>query len=430
MTRSMKVLVCAAGSRGDIHPLLGLADTLRRRGHDVRILVNPVYRDLVRDSEFTFVPVGDAEEMISIRRKPEALTYNHGWKLWLKHCGILPMRSLYRAIAENYEPLNTVVLGNYLAFGARIAQDHLGIPLATVHTDAHTIRSIKEVLALPFPGIVGSSVPTWYQHIQFRLMDRFWIDPLIAPGINQFRKELGLRPVRRIAHTWWHSPHMAIGLYPNWWGAPQADWPPQCVTSDFVFWDDGSHAALPEDARRFIRQGSRPIVFTPGTSALHTTAYFSAAIQACQQLSERGIIITDRTDLVPTLPETMRSFKYLPFSLLLQKLSLVVHHGGVGTSAQCIAAGLPQVVIPTLYNQPDTAKRLERLGVARHIPPVKLTARRLATAIRDLLGNTRVRSRCEELAFRMDHMRGLEITSRLVESLCGADGAEFNHRRP
>lgn len=417
----MKVLVCGAGSRGDIHPLLGLADTLRRRGHDVHILLNPIYRDLAESHEFTFVPVGDATEMSRLQEDPRASTYNHGWKQWLVQAAVRSMRPMHQAIVENYEPNNTVLVGNYLAFGARMAHDHLGIPLATVHMDAHTIRSINEVLALPFPGIFGSMVPRWYQHFQFWMIDRFWIDPLIAPAINQFRNELRLPSVRRIAHDWWHSPQVSIGLYPNWWGSPQPDWPSQCVSSDFIFWDDGCHAELSADARQFLSKGPRPIAFTPGTSNMHTTAYFSAAIEACRQLGKRGIIITDRTDLVPALPETMRCFNYVPFGPLLRELSLVVHHGGVGTSAQCIAAGLPQVVVPSLYNQPDTAKRLERLGVARSIAPEKFTARRLITGIQELLDNSSVQSRCAELASKVDRPRGQRLTGDIVESLCGTD---------
>ena len=400
---------------------MGLADNLRRRGHDVHNLLNPIYRDLVTSPEVTFVPVGDAAEMNSLQQNPLASTYSHGWKLWLEHAAIRSMRPLYEAILENYELNNTVLIGNYLAFGARMAHDHLGIPLATVHMDAHTIRSVKEVLALPFPGFAGSLVPDWYQHIQFWLIDRFWIDPLIAPEINQFRNELGLPSVRRIAHDWWHSPQVTIGLYPDWWGGAQADWPKQCVNSDFIFWDDGGHARLPSDVRQFLSEGSRPIVFTPGTSNMHTTEYFSAAIQACQYLGKRGLIITDRKYLVPTLPESMRCFNYIPFGPLLSELSLVVHHGGVGTSAQCIAAGLPQVVVPSLYNQPDTAKRLERLGISCSIPPAKFAARRLITAIQALLDNPSVQSRCAELASRIDRPRGLQITGDLVESLCGTD---------
>ena len=417
----MKVLVSGVGSRGDIHPLMGLAEELRCRGHDVHILLNPIYRDLVTASKFTFVPVGDSVDMSSLYQNPRASTYSDGWKLWLEHAAIRSMRSMHRAIAENYEPNNTVLVGNYLAFGARMAHDHLGIPLATVHMDAHTIRSTKEVLALPFPGIVGPLVPSWYQHIQFWLIDRFWIDPLIAPAINQFREELKLPSVRRIAHDWWHSPQVTIGLYPDWWGKPQPDWPSQCVSSDFIFWDDGSHAELPADLQQFLSDGPSPIVFTPGTSNMHTTAYFTAAIQACRQLGQRGIIVTDRSELVPTLPESMRCFKYVPFGPLLPELLLVVHHGGVGTSAQCIAAGLPQVVVPSLYNQPDTAKRLERLGIARSISAAKFSTRRLITAIRELVECNSIHERCQSLKSRMCRTRGLQVAGDFVESICGMD---------
>jgi UDP:flavonoid glycosyltransferase YjiC (YdhE family) len=74
-----------------------------------------------------------------------------------------------------------------------------------------------------------------------------------------------------------------------------------------------------------------------------------------------------------------------------------------------------------LYNQPDTAKRLERLGVARSIAPEKFTARRLITGIQELLDNSSVQSRCAELASKVDRPRGQRLTGDIVESLCGTD---------
>ena len=360
---------------------------MRDRGHDVLVLANPVYGELVGNSGLTFVPVGDAEEMVSLRKNPKSLNYDDGWKLWLKHCAIMPMRALHQTILELCQPHphNTVVVANYLSFGARIAQDQIGIPLATVHMDAHTIRTREEVLAMPFPSIVGSWVPRWFHDIQFWTTDTFWIDPLVRPQINAFRQELGLPHIRRIAHHWWHSPDLTIGLYPEWWNARRADWPQQCVRSDFIFWDDGDEEGLSVDVQNFLQAGPRPIAFTPGTSSMHTTEYFTAAITACQSLNLRGILVTDRADLVPALPNSMRVFPYIPFGPLLSELAMVVHHGGVGTSARCMAAALPQVVVPTLYNQPDTAKRLERLGIARSISPRQLTPARMTAAIRDLL---------------------------------------------
>ena len=151
---------------------------------------------------------------------------------------------------------------------------------------------------------------------------------------------------------------------------------------------------------------------------MHNKRYFKAAVEACQALGERGIIITTQDDLLWELPETIGVFRYVPFGPLLSEIAAVVHHGGVGTAARCIAAGLPQVVIPTLYNQPDTAQRLQRLGVGRHIPPRKLDATSMTRAIREVLSSRKVGRRCTELASKIDRSRGLKQTVSLIEAAC------------
>lgn len=417
MNDSLKILVCAAGSRGDIHPLLGIGAELQSRGHEVKVLANPTHRVLAEKYGFGFVAVGDVEDMRALHSHPKSLNYNDGWKQWLTYCAVKPMRSLYHAVVKETVQNKTIVLANYLSFGARIAQDRTGVPLATVHMDAHTIRSRYDVLALPSPAFAGRFVPDWYHGIQFWLMDHFWIDPLVGREINKFRKELGLAKVVRVAHEWWHSPLMTIGLYPEWWSKRQSDWPSKCLHSDFIFWDDGHDEDLAANVQDFLDAGEPPIAFTPGMSAMHNSRYFAAAIATCQTLNQRGIIVTDRNDLVPPLPDTVQVFPYIPFGPLLPRVKMVVHHGGVGTSARCMRAGLPQVVIPTLYNQPDTAKRLVRLGIAKALDPSRVTAKTMTTAVSELLESPDVSARCRQVANQIDSHRGLQLTVELIESL-------------
>ena len=101
---------------------------------------------------------------------------------------------------------------------------------------------------------------------------------------------------------------------------------------------------------------------------------FERGLAACDALDLRVVIITPYRDQLPAnLPASAMQVSYASFELLLPKLAALIHHGGIGTSAQCLAAGLPQLITPWAHDQFDNATRLRRLGVAKSISPLANT---------------------------------------------------------
>ena len=416
----MHLLLCAAGTVGDVHPLLAVAVAMRSRGHRVTLLANAAYETVAREAGAEFAPVGRAEDLERLQNDPLGWTYSLGGRMWLQHGGVEPMRELYAAIRERHEPGSTVVAASYLAFGARVAQDHLGIPTATLNLNAHTIRTLYDILSMPPPMVVGKWVGRWFVRVEYWIADRYWIDPLVLPELNAFRHELGLPAVSRVMNGWLHSPQLAIGLFPDWWCARQSDWSPQVELTGFPFWDRSDTVPVSAALNEFLDAGSPPILFTPGASGLHTRDYFAAACGACEQLGRRGLLITRRTDVLPAaLPAFMRSASYVPFRKVLPRMAAVVHHAGIGTTALCLEAGVPQLVLPTIYNQPDTACRLERLGVARQLHPRTLSSARMATSLNELLSSPDIAGRCRDVASRFRGVDPMPRVCALLESLLG-----------
>ena len=105
---------------------------------------------------------------------------------------------------------------------------------------------------------------------------------------------------------------------------------------------------------------------------------------------------------------------YASFDLLLPKLAALIHHGGIGTSAQCLAAGIPQLITPWAHDQFDNASRLRRLGVARSIAPLANTNAWIR-ALRPLVHDDGVSARCRNLAQKI---RGdVPASARIVEQI-------------
>lgn len=420
----MRVLICASGTTGDVHPLVGIAAAMRVRGHDVRLLTNPAYESLASQAGVHFEAIGECEDLEEIKQQPRAWTYSGGWKVWMKGAGLSPMRELYQSIERLNQPGETIVAGSYLCLGARVAREKLNIPTATLHLNVHTIRSIHGVYACPPPewvpdGLIQSvalspTSPEWCRRFVLWLGETMYVDPVMASGIGRFRDELGLPKLKGFVRDWWNSPDLAIGLYPDWWGGDHPDWPPQVVTTGFPFWDRAEYESLSPKLQQFLDQAEKVIVFSPGASGGHSDANFDVFARSCEATGCHGLVLTSKPPAKQIAPHRVRFERYVPFRKLLPRVSAVIHHAGIGTSAQCLAAGVPQVVVPTLYNQPDTAIRLEHLGVARHIPARRLNEETLTRALQEVIASPEVASSCHAIA---DRMRGRDPLPEICEYL-------------
>ena len=210
---------------------------------------------------------------------------------------------------------------------------------------------------------------------------------------------------------WLNSPEQVICAFPDWFAAPQSDWPPHCVTTDFPRWREGADTALEPLLVQFLEAGAPPIGITPGSAMAHGRPLFERALAACDALDLRALIITPYRD---QLPASAMHMSYAPFELLLPKLAALIHHGGIGTSAQCLAAGLPQLITPWAHDQFDNASRLRRLGVANSIGPLANTNAWIR-ALRQLVHDDGVGTRCRSLAEKI--RRDVPASTRNVEQI-------------
>ena len=117
------------------------------------------------------------------------------------------------------------------------------------------------------------------------------------------------------------------------------------------------------------------------------------------------------------LPAGVAHFAYVPFGLLLPHAAALVHHGGIGTCAQGLAAGVPQVIMPLAHDQPDNADRLSKLGVSRTLPPRRFRGPALAAVLRELLSCDRTAKACREVASRFVGIDPLGQTCGLIEAV-------------
>jgi rhamnosyltransferase subunit B len=412
----LSILLPAIGSSGDVHPVIGLGKALKARGHRVTVVTNEIFSVPVRASGLEFIALGSKAEAMEAMSDPRLWHIRRGLETVVEH-GIIPnLRRLYDVIAANRDS-STVVAATSLCLGARVAQEKLGIPTATLHLSPAVFRSLVDNGKLGSLDL-GPGKPRILKRAFFWIADTVFIDRMIGPSLNAFRSTLGLPPVRGIFRSYINSPQLVLGLFPEWFAPPQVDWPKNSHLPGFVLHDDDGRAALPAEAEEFLQSGPPPLLVTPGSAAMDRDRFFETTVEACRELGTRAMLVTNHPGQIPAnLPGNIRAFSYLPFSRVLPRCSAIAYHGGIGTLAQAVNAGVPHLVVSNGFDQPDNGQRIERLGLGRTIAQGHYNRRNAAAAVGELISSEKIRARCREMAPRVDPVGSLARACALIEGL-------------
>jgi UDP:flavonoid glycosyltransferase YjiC (YdhE family) len=395
--------------------MIALGLELQGRGHRATVLTNAWFQELIEKCGLGFLPVGTVEQARATLADPNLWHPTKGFEVIARDAILPSMGTAFRLI-EKHATANTVVAASGISFGARIAQEKLGVPTATVHLQPSVIRSLVDQ-GMAGQMRISAKQPMWFKQAFFRLADWMLVDRILKGPINEFRRTLGLQPIDRVMHRWMHSPQLVIGFFPEWFAPPQPDWPQQTHLVGFPLWDRDS-IPLPAEAEEFIAEGNPPLVITPGSAGATMQRYFKESVEAARLLGVRTILVTDFPEQLPAdLPVSIKAFRYLPFSKILPRTSMLVYHGGIGTLAQVIKAGIPHLVVPNGYDQFDNGWRIEQLGLGRAIPQTRYRARQVADVIRNLLGDESLGNRCSEYSARVNSASALKRASELIETL-------------
>jgi len=392
----MHILISCVGSAGDVHPFIAIGQALARRGHEVELVTSPHFAARIEAAGLTCTPVGTEAEFEKVV---------HHADLWNPRASF-PV--LWQAIAQRLveahgllvaraQPGRTVLVGSTLAMPVRLAQETHGLPTAMVHLSPVCMWSAQAPAVIPGLGDLSGWPPALVRLIHAAI-ERGVIDRVVAPGFDRIRRDLGLPPARRLLSRWVNSPQRVVCAWPDWFSPKQSDWPAQAVTTGFARWSGTAAQSLDPALLSFLNAGTAPIGFTPGSAMAHGRDFFARALASSAALNQRALLITPYADQLPNpLPPHAHAVSYVPFDALLPRLAALVHHGGIGTTAQALAAGLPQAVLPFAHDQFDNAARLVRRGVALRLAS-RSPARQWADTLARLQKDASIAAACRRHA--------------------------------
>jgi UDP:flavonoid glycosyltransferase YjiC (YdhE family) len=393
-------------------PFIGLGHALRARGHDVTLIASGAGTETARQAGLEVVDLDDPEALPKLPVTDAATVRKPGFLRTLGPHAVRHMRRVYQLVADCHVAGETVIAAQGWLFGARIAQEKLGVPLATIYLQPLLFGSVHDSPGLP------KWAPRWIPRMVNTLVERS-VDWGLAQAIDAFRGELALPPVRRPVLRWWRSPELVIGFFPEWYSAPQPDWPAQTLLGGFPLYDAPGPTVSPE-LEEYLAEGEPPLVFSQAWMIQDARDYFAASVEVAQRLGRRAVLLTTHPQqLPPSLPRGIRHFGFVPLSTVLPRAAAIVHHGGIGTLGQALAAGIPQLTVPMILDQFDNSRRLLRLGVSANVRAAAYRPATITRRLRELLESPAVAERCRHFAALSCEDRPFEKACLALERLHG-----------
>jgi sterol 3beta-glucosyltransferase len=430
----MRVTINAFGSRGDVQPYIALGKSLKADGHNVRITTHRFFTDLVREHDLDFAPMeGDPKEALL----KQAIT----------NLGNNPVR-INRWIVENFRPVMDrvfrttlegaqgadVLLNSALSFAGWHVAEKLGIPAIAAYLQPVTPTRYFHGMSSPLP-------PAWlpfrglYNLFSTKLANQFFFT-MVRPLTNACRKEiLGLPPLSA-AYYWGIDSASApipilYGYSPSVIPKPP-DWREYQQVTGYWFLDEAHSYQPPPKLTAFLEAGPPPVYVGFGSMVDHEREEMTRLIvEAVERTGQRAILLGGWSDLGSMgMPDSILLVDSVPHDWLFPRMAVVVHHGGAGTTAAGLRAGVPEVIIPFTVDQPFWGWRVHELGVGPNwIPRKKLTAEKLAAAIDQAVHDQAMTRRAKELGKMIRSEHGLGNAVHLVEQFIGISSTGSATRR-
>ena len=412
------------GTFGDVNPLIAIALELKLRGHAPVMAVPAVFEGKIRPLGIEFHAVRPDIDPSNTALVEMIYDVRKGTERGLREFLFPALRATYDDLldaATRPERADLLLLGE-LNYAGPLVADVTGIKWASYVLAPMSFFSGFDPPVLPmYPQLARAdrTVPGLGRAIKglARFVSREWAQP-----IYDLRAELGLGRGTNPLFDGKHSPYLVLALFSRLLGEQQKDWPAHTMITGFCYYDaDAGNAALPAHLERFLGAGPAPVVFTLGSAAvLAAGRFYEYSAAAAMRLGVRAVLLIGRDERnrpKQVLPESICVAEYAPFSALFKRAAMVVHQGGVGTTAQCLRAGKPMLIMPYSHDQPDNGRRMLRLQVAQVLQRDNYTPLRVARVLQSMLEEPAFARRATEVAEQLALEHGTGAACNALEAL-------------
>jgi rhamnosyltransferase subunit B len=412
---SKHIVLASWGSYGDLHPFLAVALCLKNRGHRVTVATASSYRGEVEREGLGFaairpdLPAPSATRSVDPKMDIEVLL----------NYSLLPhLKDSYADLLAACQDADLLV-GHILSFAVPLVAGRLRVPWLTMVLQPMSFYSNHD------PPFIASD-PWLYPFRRLRpwpysilsalrtARTRHWAEP-----IHRLRRELCLPPAGNSLADCWRSPFGTLAAFSGEFAHQQPDWPQPGWVTGFAHYDAGQPVS--PELQHFLSKQGAPIVFTLGdVSSRAPGNFFRVSLSAVRQLGCRAVFLTGRharISLPEFPPEQIFIAQYAPYSQVFPHAAAIVHAGGIGTIALALKACRPMLLVPTVFDQADNARRARKMRVARILDRARYTSGTVCRELRELLSNPDYARHAADIGTRVDAEDGAAAACERIENV-------------
>jgi len=413
------ISILTGGSRGDVQPYIALGKGLKEAGYDIRLIASDDFKTLVEEANLTFCSTG-----VSV----EAIIQSDEW----------------RSVNEN---------GNFFTI-IRMMQSEMKTRAQKMAQDLPAMLEGSDYLLSGVAGIGGGFSLAEHQHIPIIQAYLFPITPThefpspLTPNLL-LGNRLNKISYRAVQQALWQSTRMGdvetrklLNLsrapflppfnkmakqgIPTLYGYSRHilpkpdDWSNTHHVTGYWFLDANDSWNPPHDFVDFLNAGDKPIYIGFGSMVNKDPEKVLATISEALSISgQRGVLSSGWGGLAQdNLPDNVYMIKSMPHSWLFPKMATIVHHGGAGTTAAGLRAGVPTIIVPFMGDQPFWGQQIEKLGVGtKPIPRKELAAKKLADAIQQTLNDEAIREKATLIGEKIHHEAGIKNAVSIIHEI-------------
>ncbi|GAB1471381.1 glycosyltransferase [Chloroflexota bacterium] len=409
----MNITILTFGSRGDVQPFLPLSLGLMQRGHKVILAAPSRFKKLVEEQGIIFYPLaGDPEELS--RRLNDA--------------------------GYNFFKLANELMSYAISIGAemvRQTEEACSDADLIIHTFAHAIgahtlareKNIPDIHIQTFPIFTptGDYPNISLPNLRSRFLNRLTHTASVrmteitsALGYGQVRRQMGL-PKRKLYSPFRDSPpHLRTPILCAWSPSllpPSSDWSPRVHVTGYYFFPNNNSYTPPNELKEFLESGKPPVCISFGSMVNKNAEKVNKIIrESLKRTYHRGIVLSGWGSAKQESTSDLLYLESAPHDWLLPQCRMIVHHGGAGTTSAGLRAGIPQVVVPFMADQPFWGSRLHAIGVGpKPIRVNQLSVEKMVSATAEAESQS-VLERAQVAGQKVRGEDGVGLAVRLIES--------------